>query len=233
MLMRTVPPRQGSQLITEAWALFRVRPAVWIALGAIDLVVSVILSSIPFAADLTSVFTVMWAGGMSFAAEQCRTTGIVRVSDAFDGIRAKFQPLLAISLFALVVALVCDFAGGHAPGSLRLAGPIYPGAGASAGEWLAGAIYVVAAVLGTMALWLAPPLIVVNDVAPLEALKASFSAACYNAWPSLVYGLIVVGFALAALLTLGIGLIVLAPLVYLSTYTACRDVFPQSGLGGL
>lgn len=227
MLMRTVPPRQGSQWIADAWALFRVRPAVWIALGAIDLVVSIILGSIPFAADLTSVFTVIWAGGMASAAEQCRTTGFVRITDAFDGIRAKFQPLFAASVFALLVALICDFAGGHAPGSLQLTGPISPGAATTAEAWLAGLIYVVAAVLGAMALWLAPPLIVLNGVAPVEALKASFSAACHNAWPSLVYGLIVVGFVLAALLTLGIGLLVLAPLVYLSTYAACRDVFPQ------
>lgn len=227
MLMRTVPPRQGSQWIADGWALFKQRPTVWIALGAIDLVVSIILGSIPFAADLTAVFTVIWAGGMVAAAEQCRMTGTVRISDAFDGIRAKFQPLFAASVFALLVALVCDFAGSHVSGSLWLTVPTFGGATATGLPWLAGMVYVAAAVVGSMALWLAPPLIMLNGVAPVEALRASFVAACRNAWPTLVYGLIVAGFAVAALLTLGIGLLVLAPLVYLSTYAACRDLFPQ------
>lgn len=229
MLMRTVPAEHGSQWLASAWTLFRLRPAVWIALGAIDIAVTVLLGTIPFANDLTSVFTVFWAGGMTAAAQTCATTGIVRVADVFDGIRDKFQPLFAASLVALLASLVCDFAGTRVSAGFHIlisADPATSTGGAT--PWLAATLYAVAAIGGAMALWLAPSLIVLYDTAPGAALKASLVATYRNPWPTLVYGAFIAGLLVAALVTLGIALVIIAPLVYLSTYAASRDIFSET-----
>ncbi|PTB22456.1 hypothetical protein C9I57_01315 [Trinickia symbiotica] len=225
MQMRTVPAEHGSQWIASAWSLFRMRPAVWIALGVIDLAVTVALGAIPFASDLVSVFTVLWAGGMMAAAQGCAATGNVKIADVFDAIRKNFQPLFAAGLVALFASLLCDFAGARVSAGLHLLISADPAKSAGAAPWFAALLYVVAAFGSAMALWLAPPLVVLHGAAPDAALKASFLAICRNPWSTLVYGALVAGLLFAALLTLGIALLVVAPLIYLSTYTASRDMF--------
>jgi uncharacterized membrane protein len=229
MLMRTVPAKQGAQWIADGWALFRLHPWIWIALGALDLVISLILDAIPYANTLTSVFTILWTGGMIFAAERCRTTSFVRIGDVFDGMRGRFQPLFTAGLFAFLVTIVCDLAGSRASEGLSLVlksvPSQQPGGALLSVPWLLVLIYVVVAVSGAMALWLAPPLIVLTDATPIDALKLSLAAAYRNIGSTLVYGLIVAGFVIASIVTLGLGLLVIVPLVYLSTFAACRDIF--------
>jgi hypothetical protein len=227
MLMRTVPAQHGSQWLASAWTMFRVRPAVWIALGAIDIAITLLFQTIPFANDLTSVFTVFWAGGMTAAARTCATTGIVRVADAFDGIRDKCQPLFAASLVALLASLICDFAGARVSAEFQTLVGAGPAASSAGTPWLAALTYAVAALGGAMALWLAPSLIVLYDTPPGAALKASFVAICRNPWATLVYGAFIAGLLLAAMVTLGIALLAIAPLFYLSTYEASRDLFGE------
>jgi uncharacterized membrane protein len=100
-----------------------------------------------------------------------------------------------------------------------------PATGALGTPWLSALLYTVTAFGGAMALWLAPSLIVLYDTAPGAALKASILAIWRNPWPTLVYGAFVAGLLVVALITLGIALLVVAPLVYLSTYAASRDLF--------
>lgn len=226
MQMRAVAAGQGSRWIAEGWALFQQRPARWILLGVIDLLTTAVLYELPYASDLTAVFTVLWTGGMICAVDQFRATGTAGLADVVRGIRANFQPLFAAAVFGLLIAIVCDLTGDRAANALQLLA--FGGAGNSHSviALIAGALYLTAAVVGTMALWLAPALIVLNGATPANALRASFAATWRNGPAALVYGLIVAGLMLACVLTLGVALLVVAPLIYLSTYTASLDLFP-------
>lgn len=226
MQMRVVAARQGARWLAEGWALFQQRPAMWITLGLIGLLITVLLYELPYASDLTAVFTVLWTGGMISAADHCRATGSVRLADVLRGIRAHLEPLFAAAVFGLLVAIVCDLTEDRAASAMRLMA--FGGAGANMGSLLAlaaGALYLTAAVIGTMALWLAPALIVLNGAPPGDALRASFTASWRNAPAALVYGLLVGGLLMACVLTLGVATLVVAPLVYLSTYAASLDMF--------
>lgn len=228
MQMRAVAARQGSQWFAEAWALFQQRPVMWILLGLIDLLFSAVLYELPYASDLAAVFAVLWTGGMVFAADHCRATGTVRLADVLRGIRLNFQPLFAAAVFGLLMAIVCDLTSERALSALRLMA--FGGATTSTPSLLAllaGALYLTAAVIGTMALWIAPALIVLNGAAPADALRASFAATWRNASAALVYGLIIAGLVIASVLTLGVAMLVVTPLVYLSTYAASLDMFPR------
>ncbi|MGG1947953.1 BPSS1780 family membrane protein [Trinickia sp. NRRL B-1857] len=226
MRMRAVAARQGSRWFAEGWTLFQQRPAMWILLGLIDLLVTAVLYELPYASDLAAVFTVLWTGGMMSAADRFRATGTLGLAEVLRGIRANFQPLFAAAVFGLLIAIVCDLTGDRASSALRLIA--FGGAGNSSSliALIAGAIYLTAALIGTMALWLAPALIVLNGATPADALRASFAATWRNGPAALVYGLIAAGLMLACVLTLGVALLVVAPLVYLSTYGASLDMFP-------
>jgi uncharacterized membrane protein len=205
----------------------------WIALGLIDLLVTILLYALPYASDLTAVFTVLWTGGMVFAADHCRATGSVGLVDVVRGIRANFEALFTAAVFGLMIAIVCDLTGDRASSALRLMA-----FGGATGDMrtalalLAGLLYLLAVAIGAMTLWIAPALIVLNGASAPDALKASFTATWRNASASLVYGLITVGLLSACVLTLGVATLVVAPLIYLSTYAASLDMFPPGGYSG-
>ncbi|MGN6666632.1 MAG: BPSS1780 family membrane protein [Trinickia sp.] len=226
MHMRAVVARQGSQWLSTGWTLFRQCPGGWILLGVIELLATAVCYALPFASELAAVFTVLWAGGMIHAADRCRANGSVGLVDVVRGIRERFRPLFAAAVFGLLIAIVCDLTGERASNALSLLA--FGGAGSSDTllALVTGAVYVSAALIGAMTLWLAPAVIVLNGAAPGDALRASFTATWRNGWAALVYGLIVAGLMVAAVLTLGVAMLVVAPLLYLSTYAASIDMFP-------
>lgn len=228
MQMRAVAARQGTRWFADGWTLFQQRPGMWIMLGLIDLLITIVLYELPYASDLTAVFTVLWSGGMVFAADHCRTTGAVGLADVIRGIQANFEPLFTAAVFGLLIAIVCDLTGDRAAGALRLMA--FGGAKTDLSTVLAlcaGVLYLTAAVIGAMALWIAPALIVLNGATAPDALRASFTATWRNGPAALVYGLIAVGLLIACVLTLGVATLVVAPLLYLSTYAASLDMFPR------
>lgn len=228
MQMRAVAARQGTRWFADGWSLFQQRPGMWIMLGLIDLLVTIVLYELPYASDLTAVFAVLWTGGMVFAADHCRTTGTVGLADVVRGIRANFEPLFAAAVFGLLIAIVCDLTGDRAASALRLMA--FGGAKTDLPTVLAlcaGVLYLTSAVVGAMALWIAPALIVLNGATAADALRASFTATWRNGPAALVYGIIAVGLFIACVLTLGVATVVVAPLLYLSTYAASLDMFPR------
>jgi uncharacterized membrane protein len=76
-----------------------------------------------------------------------------------------------------------------------------------------------------MAIWFAPTLVTLNDFEPIQALKTSFSACLKNIVPYLLYGVILFALAIVASIPLGLGWLVLGPVLAISIYTAYRDIF--------
>jgi len=76
-----------------------------------------------------------------------------------------------------------------------------------------------------MALWFAPSLVVLGGRAPVAALKESFVGCLRNILPFLVYSIVVVVLGIVASIPLGLGWLVLGPVLIASVYTAYRDIF--------
>ena len=76
-----------------------------------------------------------------------------------------------------------------------------------------------------MALWFAPALVFFNNMLPLPALKASFNACLKNTLAFVVYGLIVLVLMFFAALPVGLGFLVLIPVLAGSIYASYQDVF--------
>jgi len=76
-----------------------------------------------------------------------------------------------------------------------------------------------------MAVWFAPLLIVFQQQGAIEAMKQSFTGCLRNIVPFLIYG--VIGFVLlfVAMLPLGLGLLVVGPVLTASIYTGYRDIY--------
>ena len=76
-----------------------------------------------------------------------------------------------------------------------------------------------------MAYWFAPALVALNGYSAFEAMKTSFFACLKNILPFLVYGLVGMVLGVIAMIPLGLGWFVLAPVGIASMYSSYRDIF--------
>ena len=76
-----------------------------------------------------------------------------------------------------------------------------------------------------MAIWFAPALVVFHERGAVEAMKESFAGCLKNIVPFLLYGVVLFVPAIVATIPLGLGWLVLGPVVAGSLYTAYRDIY--------
>jgi hypothetical protein len=230
---RAVDGSRGVDWWSEAWSLFMKNPGMWVVFGVIFLVMMVMLGFIPVLGGLASaVLTQVIVGGWMLSARKLESGGNLDPADLFSGFKDRLNPLLAVGGLALAATIVIVGAGAIF-GAGGVAGLIAAGGRGSAGGMMAGLAglliaVVVMTVLGfvaAIALWFAPALVVFDDVAPLEALKQSWSASMRNMVPFLVYGVLWIIAAVVASIPLMLGWFVLMPLTLLSMYRAYVDIF--------
>jgi len=93
------------------------------------------------------------------------------------------------------------------------------------GFWLAMLLAMALLIPLMMAYWFAPALVALNGLSALPAMRLSFVACMRNMLPFLVYGLIAILLMIVAVIPVGLGLLVFAPVMMASIYTAYRDIF--------
>jgi uncharacterized membrane protein len=96
------------------------------------------------------------------------------------------------------------------------------------GVMLAGLLVMVLSVPVIMATWFAPALVFFHDMQPLDAMKASFAAGAKNLLPMLIFGVFLVVALFFAMLPVGMGLLLLLPVVSGAVYASYRDIFMGS-----
>ena len=79
-----------------------------------------------------------------------------------------------------------------------------------------------------IAIWFIPPLVAFHGMAPLTALRISFAACAKNAGVFTVFGFTMALLHFVALLPVGLGLILLLPVVMATLHASYRDVFSES-----
>ena len=146
----------------------------------------------------------------------------------------KTQPLLILGLLYLVGIIICMIPLFIAMGSMMFS-MMTGGMGSSYGmmnDISLGSIflgYLLSMLLIIplyMALWFAPALVVLHNLEPIAAMKKSFEAGKVNVVPILVYGLIsVLLLPILTMLTLGLGVLLILPIMLLTYYTSYRDVW--------
>jgi len=230
---RSVEAGRGVAWWTESWALFVKNPGIWLLFGVIFFVGFVVLSVIPIVGGLAAaVLAQVIVGGWMLSARKFDAGGTLKVGDLFAGFQDKLNPLLLLGALALgatlVIFLITALLGGGA-----IMGMAMGGAARSAGGMMAGAAVgmltlVVGLALGSifaMAFWFAPALVALRNVAPVEALKESWSATLGSIAAFVIYGVIWIVAAVVASIPFGLGWLVLAPLTVLAIYCSYKDIF--------
>jgi uncharacterized membrane protein len=231
---RAVDGGHGVTWWTDAWALFMKNAVMWIVLGLILIIIMIVLAFIPIIGQLASalLFPVFVASWM-VAAQKLEGGATLEVGDLFSAFKGdKLTPLivlgalfLAMMVVIVLVMGVLGFGGvmGMAAGSAAgSAGGMMAGMGVSMFAMLVGlALFMLVA----MALWFAPTLVALRGVAPVDAMRQSFAASLKNIVPFLLWGLIYIVASIVASIPLGLGWLVLWPVLMLTMYVSYKDVF--------
>jgi hypothetical protein len=232
---RRVDSDHGVQWWGTSWQLLFNRGAagIWIVMCLIAFVILTLLHVVPMLGWMAAqVGWFVFAGGLMLAARRTDQGSAPLVGDLFGG----FGPLLGPLAIGGLLIMVAVFLVGSAAGVLgfgALTGAAYAAltgklallAGLGVTTLMVGLIALIVLVPVFMAAWLAPALIVFRQQPPVEALKASLSACWANLGPLTVYGLLWIAFSILATLLIGLGWLILMPLMVLSTYAAYRDLF--------
>ena len=227
---RTVDAGRGWDWIVEAFALFRRQPGMWILTVVVLGILFIAIGMIPVLGSLASALLFpIFGAGLMLGCKNLDQGGTLEIAHLFAGFKRKSGELVMIGVFNLIgwivmaVAVVAVIGGGVFMGVMR--GGI-EGAGLSIASMLIAALLIAAlSVPLYMATWFAPVLIVLHDLPPGAALKASFFACLGNWIPFTVYGVVLMVLCLIAAIPLGLGYLVLIPVLVASVYTAYRDIF--------
>jgi len=233
---RSLPAGEGWAWIARGWRLFTRAPLMWILSMLIVFVAAVVMNFIPVIGGLVfQVLNAVIAAGFVVACRSLEQGGEFELEHLFAGFRIRFGNLVVVGLLFLAgsIAIFLVFAAFL---GFTLLGAILTGDSHQIaatvmksffGLALGGLVALALWMPLVAAFWFAPALVVMNDVRPVEAMKQSFVASFRNFVPFLVYGVVMLVFAVLAAIPLGLGFLVWMPLAIASTYAAYRAIFTE------
>jgi hypothetical protein len=217
------------------------RLLVWIGMCLVVAILSGLLHKVPLLGLAAStVLSFLFAGGLMRAADLTARGEALGFGEMFSGFGPRAAPLagggllVLVALAALWGVLLTVGVGAVLGGFAVALSQTDPDATASALYGLGGAaalallVGLLALIPLSMAVWLAPALIMLRGLAPLDALRLSLKASWRNLGALTVYGLVFIGLAIVATLMILLGWLFLMPLCYLSTYAAYRKLFEDA-----
>lgn len=221
---RSTPAGSGTQWIGDAWRLFKLSPGLWIAMFIVYGACLIVIGMVPF---LGNLFAPVFMAGFYRAAQTAHEEGVVRLEDLFSGFRERLGPLILLGVLSLALLfgiVLVGFGIGMALFGTAVFDP------ASGGPdimfMLVVGLIVLALVLPMIMMsWFSPALVLFEGMGAFEAMKCSFMACLKNILPFTIYSIVLSLLALVAVIPLGLGLIVVLPLMMITAYTSYHDIF--------
>jgi uncharacterized membrane protein len=240
--LRLVMPGRGAPLsagwdwVVRGWSLFVAAPLMWILALIILIVFAVVMALIPIVGQLAfQLLQPVFAAGLVVACRSLERGGEFELEHLFAGFTRRFGPLMIVGLIFLLVSLAIVAVFFLIVG-MSLLGAFMSGDPNAAVEAMGGSILTVLLGLLVMlalmiplvaAYWFAPALVVMHDMAPVAAMKASFFACIRNFFTFFVYSIVMLVAMIIAMIPFGLGMLVWIPLAITSTYVAYRQIFTE------
>ena len=220
---------RGWDWIASGWDLFKRQAGMWIALVLVAFVIFLVLAFIPFIGSVASVIlTPVFGAGIVLGCRAIEEGRALEIGHLFAGFREKLSPLATVGAIYLgatiVIVGVMVLIAGVGIFSMAAAGSdVSPAALLTAMLGVLVALALLVPVM--MAIWFAPALVVFHDKGAVDAMKESFTGCLRNIVPFLVYGVVMLVLGLLAAIPLGLGWLVLGPVLAASLYTSYKDIY--------
>jgi hypothetical protein len=223
---------QGWAWIASGFGLFRKRPGVWIGIAVVLFALLFVMNLVPFVGALANMLLMpVFLGGVLLGCRKLEETGEFGAGQLFAGFSNQTGRLMTlgalscagwIAIFIVVLVVMGRSMMGLMsgdPAAITAAGPTMA-IGVLLALGLSVPLY--------MALWFAACLVVFENAQPVQALVSSFRGCLKNIVPFLLYGLIFLVLFILAAIPLGLGFLVVIPVLIASVYTSYRDIYYRS-----
>jgi len=227
---RVVAAGNAFEWLKQGWAMFATNPGLWIAMTVILLVLFFALNIVPLIGPLAAnLLMPLFSAGMLAACEKSAKGETLEINDLFAGFKRNTGDLAMVGVLymvgmLLIFLIVAVLGGGSVASGLMMGRPAGFGI-AFGGMMFAMLVSLALSVPLFMAIWFAPALVFFNNMPPVDALKASFNACMKNFLVFLVYGVVVMVLGFFAALPVGLGFLILIPVLSGSLYVSYRDIF--------
>jgi uncharacterized membrane protein len=230
--LRKVDAGSGWHWLVGGWRHFVANPVAWIVALIIWYLIVLGAGLIPFIGSLAvNILSPVFIAGFMLGASEQERGGDFTIQHVFAGFSTEFGKLVQAGLLYLVGGVIVGlviFAFIAMSGFTAFLHQAQAGASAEPNVGFIMLLILVAFILMavmSMAFWFVPLLVVFDGVSPIQAIPMSFSACWKNALAFLIYGLVAFGLALVAMIPVGLGLFVFAPVMMASIYVAYREIF--------
>lgn len=233
MQAKSVDAGQGAGWFKCGWDLFKQDYGTWLIMFLVFIGLSIALSLIPVIGSvILSIISPALLAGFMYAASEMDNGNSINIGSLFQGFkdrerRNKLLALGAIYLLAqvLIMAVMVALVGGNTAMMEGETSQIDAEAMMTSGMgfsvllvFLVGAIIMLGFVYAT-------PLVMLDNMSPVESIKASYSAGFKNVLSLLVFGVIYLLLAIVAAIPLGLGFLILIPVSILALYCSYKSIF--------
>lgn len=223
---RSVEAGQGVQWLAEGFQYFKQDAGTWIAICVIGFALMIGLNMVPIVNLFVSFTAYVWMGGLMLGCKAQYDREPLQINHLFAGFKEAFVPLLLLSIILMVLVFVIM--------AVCVGSAVLPMMGFGSGSGLEnfgvglmiGLLLAVALIMPvTMLGWFAPALIVLHKVPIGQAMVMSFQACLKNIVPFLLYGIVLFVLLIIATIPLGLGMLILGPVIYTSIFVSYKDIF--------
>ncbi|MGB3623513.1 MAG: BPSS1780 family membrane protein [Ketobacter sp.] len=223
VVIRTVAATHGKEWVLAAWLLFKQAP--WPVLGSWVVVMVLTVTASAALPIIGTVCTPALFAGFASAVDRLRNGGRIDIADLLQGLQHRGIPLLILGVLLilttgvialLIAAIAAVMLSAMNQGHMTLI---------LAATMVCVLIGLALAFVVVFAMTWAPCLVYFNHQSPTEALKSAILGMLKNMKACFIYSLLVLLLYLGVLLTAGIGILLVGPLLMVAMYTSYRDVF--------
>ncbi len=226
--IRHVDINRGVEWIGSGFNLFMKKPGELIIAGLALFVVSFILNWVPVIGSGLATMAGVVAAGAIMRACQAFEDGQDPVAAAKAA--AGASPLFILGLIAAGMGVVIGLLGLMMTAMVIGAAFISVNAAIGLGA-VTGLLMMFISIPMIMALWLAPGLVIMKGVQPVEAIRLSFVASIKNFLPFIIFYVLAAIASFLGAMLMGIGLIFVYPVLLCATYYAYKDIFGSVASG--
>ncbi len=219
--------------LIEAFGMFRKYPFPWISTGLIQFGLGMLIGLVPYAGGLlATMVTSVVLGGIMLGCAAQEFGEDYSTNYVFLGF-SRPHKLIALSLIYSVVSYTILILVLGPLGRDLVFGGIDPEALEQQLEVMGGPILIAAALMIPlmMASWFSIVLIALHNLSVGDALRLSFLGCLRNLLPMFVFSLALSILFFIGVLAFIVGVLVMYPIMFISTYTAYRDIFTHEEVG--
>jgi len=237
MTHKQVSATAGWTWFAQGWSVFTKSAGLWIVLALIFGIIYFVLSLIPIIGALAAALLgPALFGGLLYGARELDRGRSLEVAHLFQAFRepGRAGPMILLGLVPVIAGIITAILVG-----VLVAGAMGTGAATGSGDaamgMLAGggmALTLIGVIMGIVVaalLLFAIPRVMFGAASPGAAIKESLQASIGNIGAFVVFAIIYIVLSIIAAIPLGLGFLVLIPVMAGAVYSANKDVFGADG----